>query len=112
LMPLMLKEEAGDVSGKEIERMEHLQERIEYEEHFISKFGGFKTEMDSKLEYAKSEFENLQERANKLLKQFACDPNQYLPKDLFELLFRFAQDFSEAFKRMLQKIKLQEEKLQ
>ena len=40
-------------------------------------------------------------RAEKLLKQFGCDPNQYKPKDLFQLLFEFARDFSEAYKKLI-----------
>ena len=56
--------------------------------------------MDSKVEYAKEEFENLSERSLKLIKEFGCDPTTYAPKDLFELLFNFAKDFSEAYKKM------------
>ena len=40
-------------------------------------------------------------RAEKLLKQFGCDPNRYKPKDLFQLLFEFARDFSEAYKKLI-----------
>ena len=78
---------------------------------FLDKFGSFKTEMDSKVEYAKEEFENLSERSLKLIKEFGCDPASYAPKDLFELLFNFARDFSEAYKKMQQKMKAEEERL-
>ena len=56
--------------------------------------------MDSKVEYAKAEFEQLSARSEKLLKQFGCDPNRYKPKDLFDLLFDFAKDFSECYKKL------------
>lgn len=67
--------------------------------------------MDGKVEYAKLEFEQLSERSNKLLKQFGCDPTRFLPKDLYGLLFEFARDFSETYKKMLAKIKAEEERL-
>ena len=45
------------------------------------------------------------------MKQYGCDPNSYKPKDLFALLYEFAKDFSESYKRMQQKIKTEQDKL-
>ena len=67
--------------------------------------------MDSKVLYAKEEFENLSERSLKLIKEFGCDPASFAPKDLFELLYNFAKDFSEAYKKMEQKMKAEEDRL-
>ena len=43
LMPLMLKDEAGDTDDKEIEEIDRLSGIIEYNELFLTKFGAFKT---------------------------------------------------------------------
>ena len=53
--------------------------------------------MDSKIEYASAEFEQLNAKTKKLLERFAMDPTKYKPKDLFELMFNFAKDFAEAY---------------
>jgi len=104
-MPIAVKDETGEMTEDEEKEMEKIQFRIDYQEIFLSKFGSFKAEIDGKLDYARTEFKDLSERSEKLLKQFGCDPNRYKPKDLFALLFDFAKDFSEAYKRMQHKIK-------
>jgi len=102
----MLEDDSEDMKA-----IEALQFRIEYQEVFLSKFSAFRSEMDSKVEYAKLKFDQLSERSDKLIKQFGCDPQRFLPKDLFQLLFEFAKDFSESYMKMLQKIKAEEERL-
>ena len=56
MIPIMLKEESGVIDEADDKESERLQFRIDYQEIFISKFGGFKTEMDSKVAYAQAEF--------------------------------------------------------
>ena len=68
LMPLMLRDEAGDVTPEETKQIEALMARTEYQELFVNKFGDFKQEMDGKVDFARAEFEQLSARADKLLK--------------------------------------------
>mmetsp|Transcript_3488 Transcript_3488/g.4634 ORF Transcript_3488/g.4634 Transcript_3488/m.4634 type:complete len:179 (-) Transcript_3488:801-1337(-) len=91
--------------------MDRLQAKIEYNDMFISKFGAFQTEMDGKVDYAQKEYDTMSVKADKLIAAYGCNPNDYKPKDLFELFFNFARDFSDAFKKLEAKIKAEEEKL-
>ena len=100
LMPLMLKDEAGDCSDAEIEELDRLQGIVDYNDMFLQKFGKFKETMDAKLEYATKEFDQLSERANKLIVKYGCNPADYKPRDIFLLFFNFAKDFSEAFQKL------------
>ena len=68
MIPIIMKDETGLIEQEDEIEIERLQFRIDYQEIFLSKFSGFKTEMDTKVEYAKAEFEQLQTRALKLLK--------------------------------------------
>ena len=95
-----IEAEDFQLSPEEETKAERLQFCVDYQALFINKFSGFKIEMDSKIEYAKVEFSQLSERSADLLKQFGCDTNRYKPKDLFELLFNFAKDFTDAYKRL------------
>ena len=97
LMPLMLKDEAGDATDDEITEIDRLSDLVDYNELYCQKFGIFKAEIDGKLEYATKEFEELSDRANKLIAKYGCNPSDYKPKDLFKLFYTFAKDFSEAF---------------
>lgn len=99
-MPLMLKEEAFETNEEEEKEIDRLQARIDYCELFAKKFGAFKQEMDAKVDYANAEYESLKSRSEKLLQQYGCNPDMFKPKDLFELMYNFAQDFSESFKRL------------
>ena len=100
LLPICMKDETGEMTPEDEKELDRLMFRIDYQELFINKIGTFKAELDGKVQYAKQEFEDMSGRADKLLKQFGCDPNRYKPMNLFELLFEFARDFSEAYKRM------------
>ena len=111
LMPLMLKDEAGDITDAEVTELDRLSDLVDYNELYCQKFGVFKAEIDGKLEYATKEFEELSDRANKLIAKYGCNPSDYKPKDLFKLFYTFAKDFSEAFQKLQAKIKAEEEKL-
>lgn len=64
-----------------------------------------------KVDYASTEFETLSEDCLKLLAQFAWKPDERKPCELFELLYDFAKDFTDAYKKMIQNIKAEEAKL-
>lgn len=91
--------------------MDRLQARIEYYDLFCQKFGAFKVTMDDKVDYAKLQFESLEERSSKLIKAYGCNPEQVKPKDMFATLYEFAQDFSVSYKKLQAKIKAEEDKL-
>lgn len=71
----------------------------------------YKQEFDGKIEYASAEFTSLEERTSKLTKSYGLDPAIVQPKDMFSLFFNFAKDFSDAYKKMLTQIKLEEDRL-
>lgn len=56
LMPLMLKDEAGDITDAEVTELDRLSDLVDYNELYCQKFGVFKAEIDGKLEYATKEF--------------------------------------------------------
>lgn len=56
--------------------------------------------MDQKIEYAKEEFEQLSSRSSHLLKQFGLDASRFKPRDLYELLYNFAKDFVDAYRKL------------
>ena len=110
-MPIMIKDETGEIGESEIKEMERLQFRIDYQELFISKMSTFQMELEGKVEYAQAEFDHLTKKSEQLIKQFGFDPSVFKETELFELMFQFGSDFADAYKRLTQKADKEEEKV-
>ena len=76
-MPIIMKDETGEITEKDITEMEHLQFNIDYEELFISKMSAFRMELEGKVDYAQVEFDTLTEKSDKLITQFGFDPSAF-----------------------------------
>ena len=70
---------------------------------FIDVFNPFKEELDSKIELGKLEFESIETQLTNVIAEYGEDPKAIAPKDFFQIFYSFAKEFSEAYKKEVQR---------
>ena len=106
----MLKEECGEFIEKDREERKDIEQQIENSEDFLAKFSEFLKELKAKVEYAKTELEELTKLVGELIKAYGMDPKDVPPKEFFEIFYNFQKEFTQTYKNLLQKQKAAEEK--